>query len=85
MRLFTSGSTAGGVEGAGIEVAGAEGAGAEVAGAEGAGAEVAGAEVAGTEGAGVNGRIDAAAAKRGGPSAGGCALTAPLETRSFNG
>jgi len=74
MRLFTSGSTAGGVEGAGIEGAGAEG-----AGAEGAGAEVAGAEVAG-----VNGRIDAAAAKRGGPSAGGCALTAPLETRSFN-
>ena len=79
MRLFTSGSTAGGVEGSGIE-----GAGIEVAGAEGAGAEGAGAEVAGTEGAGVNGRIDAAAAKRGGPSAGGCALTAPLETRSFN-
>ena len=74
MRLFTSGSTAGGVEGAGIEVAGSEVAGAEVAGAE----------VAGAEGAGVNGRIDAAAAKRGGPSAGGCELTAPLETRSFN-
>ena len=74
MRLFTSGSTAGGVEGAGIEGAGIEVAGAEVAGAEGAGAE----------GAGVNGRIDAAAAKRGGPSAGGCALTAPLESRSFN-
>ena len=69
MRLFTSGSTAGEVEGAGAEVAGAE-----VAGIEGAGAEV----------AGVNGRIDAAIAKRGGPSAGGCALTAPLETRSFN-
>jgi hypothetical protein len=32
----------------------------------------------------VNGRIDATVAKRGGPSAGGCALTAPLETRSFN-
>jgi hypothetical protein len=64
MRLFTSGSTAGGVEGAGAESAGIEGAGAE--------------------GAGVNGRIDAAAAKRGGPSAGGCALTAPLETRSLN-
>ncbi len=59
----------GGVEGAGVEGAGVEG-----AGVEGAGAEV----------AGVNGRIDAAAAKRGGPSAGGCALTAPLETRSFN-
>ena len=74
MRLFTSGSTAGEVEGAGAEGAGAEVAGAEVAGIEGAGAEV----------AGVNGRIDAATAKRGGPSAGGCALTAPLETRSFN-
>ncbi len=74
MRLFTSGSTAGGVEGAGAESAGIEGAGIEGAGIEGAGAE----------GAGVNGRIDAAAAKRGGPSAGGCALTAPLETRSFN-
>ena len=80
MRLFTSGSTAGGVEGAGAEGAGAEGAGIEGTGAEGTGAEGAGAE-----GAGVNGRIDAAAAKRGGPSAGGCALTAPLETRSFNG
>jgi hypothetical protein len=69
MRLFTSGSTAGGVEGAGVEGAGVEG-----AGVEGSGAEV----------AGVNGRIDATVAKRGGPSAGGCALTAPLETRSFN-
>ena len=69
MRLFTSGSTAGGVEGAGAESAGIEGAGAEGASAEGAG---------------VNGRIDAAAAKRGGPSAGGCALTAPLETRLLN-
>jgi len=64
MRLFTSGSTAGGVEGAGIDGSGIEGAGAEVVG--------------------VNGRIDAAAAKRGGPSAGGCGLTAPLETGSFN-